>query len=40
MAASRMDLLPVVSRANIHQIEGVVTLSDVLSHYGVLTSKH
>src|SRR5882724_6713373 len=39
MAASRMDLLPVVSRANIHQIEGVVTLSDVLSHYGVLNSK-
>src|SRR3989440_2845209 len=39
MAASRMDLLPVVSRANIHQIEGVVALSDVLARYGVLTSK-
>ena len=39
MAASRMDLLPVVSRANIHQIEGVVTLSDVLARYGVSALK-
>jgi len=35
MGASRLDLLPVVSRANVHQLEGVVTLPDVLAHYGV-----
>jgi len=39
MAASRMDLLPVVSRANIRQIEGVITLSDVLARYGVSALK-
>ena len=33
--ASRLDLLPVVSRANVHQLEGVVTLPDVLALYGV-----
>jgi len=27
--------LPVVSRANVHQLEGVVTLPDVLVLYGV-----
>jgi CIC family chloride channel protein len=35
MGASRLDLLPVVSRANVHQLEGVVTLEDVLALYGV-----
>ncbi len=35
MGASRLDLLPVVSRANVHQLEGVVTLPDVLALYGV-----
>jgi CIC family chloride channel protein len=35
MGASRLDLLPVVSRANVHQLEGVVTLQDVLAVYGV-----
>ncbi len=35
MGASRLDLLPVVSRANVHQLEGVVTLQDVLALYGV-----
>ena len=35
MAASRMDLLPVVSRADIRQLEGIVTLQDVLARYGV-----
>jgi CIC family chloride channel protein len=39
MAASRMDVLPVVSRANIRQLEGVVTLQDVLARYGVLTPQ-
>jgi CIC family chloride channel protein len=39
MGASQLDLLPVVSRANVHCLEGVVTLPDVLAQYGV-GSKH
>lgn len=35
MGASQLDLLPVVSRANVHQLRGVVTLEDVLAQYGV-----
>jgi CIC family chloride channel protein len=35
MGASQLDLLPVVSRADVHQLEGVVTLQDVLALYGV-----
>jgi CIC family chloride channel protein len=35
IGASRVDLLPVVSRANVHHLEGVVTLPDVLALYGV-----
>ncbi len=35
MGASQLDLLPVVSRADVHQLEGVVTLPDVLALYGV-----
>jgi chloride channel protein, CIC family len=35
MGASQLDLLPVVSRANVHYLEGVVTLQDVLAVYGV-----
>jgi predicted transcriptional regulator len=35
MSAERLDLLPVVNRADIHQLEGIVTLQDVLDSYGV-----
>jgi len=35
MGASQLDLLPVVSRANVHHLEGVVTLPNVLALYGV-----
>lgn len=35
MSAARLDLLPVVSRADVHKLEGVVTLRDVLDAYGV-----
>jgi CIC family chloride channel protein len=35
MGASQLDLLPVVSRADVHHLEGVVTLADVLALYGV-----
>ena len=35
MGASQLDLLPVVSRANVHQLKGVVTIEGVLAQYGV-----
>jgi len=35
MGSNQLDLLPVVSRANKHQLRGVVTLQDVLARYGV-----
>jgi CIC family chloride channel protein len=35
MGATKLDLLPVVSRANVHELLGVVILSDVLDAFGV-----
>jgi CIC family chloride channel protein len=35
MGANQLDILPVVNRANVHQLEGIVTLRDVLEAYGV-----
>jgi CIC family chloride channel protein len=35
MGAAQLDLLPVVSRANLHNLEGVITLEDILTLYGV-----
>jgi chloride channel protein, CIC family len=35
MGAFQVNALPVVSRANIHKLEGIVTLMDVLALYGV-----
>lgn len=35
MSSEHLDLLPVVNRANVHRLEGVVTLRDVLDAYGV-----
>ncbi len=35
MGAAKFDVLPVVSRANIHQLMGVVVLRDILNSYGV-----
>lgn len=35
MGENQIDILPVVSRANLHKLEGVVTLQDVLETYGV-----
>jgi CIC family chloride channel protein len=34
MSAAHLDVLPVVSRADVHKLEGVVTLKDVLEFYG------
>ncbi len=35
MGANQIDILPVVSRADVHKLEGVVTLRDVLDSYGL-----
>jgi hypothetical protein len=35
MGAAKLDLLPVVSRDNINNLEGIVTLTGVLQAYGV-----
>jgi chloride channel protein, CIC family len=39
MGASEVNALPVVNRANIHKLEGLVTLKDVLVLYGVGSSE-
>jgi len=36
MGANHLDMLPVVNRGNVHKLEGIVTLSDVLDAYGVV----
>lgn len=35
MGTNQIEILPVVSRANVHALEGIVTLTDVLDSYGV-----
>jgi CIC family chloride channel protein len=35
MGTNQLDFLPVVSRANVHKLEGIVRLPDVLVAYGV-----
>jgi len=35
MGANRLEILPVVNRGDVHQLEGVVALRDVLDSYGV-----
>ena len=35
MGENQLEILPVVSRANVHKLEGIVTLQDVLNSYGV-----
>ncbi len=37
--SSRLDLLPVVSRADLHEMLGVIRLQDVLEAYGVLSKS-
>jgi len=39
MGTNHIDILPVVSRANIHKLEGMVTLRDVLDSYGINRSE-
>jgi CIC family chloride channel protein len=35
MGANQIQILPVVSRADLHKLEGIVTLRNVLDAYGV-----
>jgi CIC family chloride channel protein len=35
MGSNQIDIMPVVSRANVHELAGIVTLQDVLAAYGV-----
>jgi CIC family chloride channel protein len=35
MGENQFDILPVVNRANVHKLEGIVTLGDILNAYGV-----
>jgi len=35
MGTNQIEVLPVVSRADVHKLEGIVTLHDVLDSYGV-----
>jgi hypothetical protein len=35
MGANQIEILPVVSRADVHKLEGIVTLRDILDAYGV-----
>jgi chloride channel protein, CIC family len=35
MGANQIEILPVVNRADLHKLEGIVTLPDVLDAYGV-----
>jgi CIC family chloride channel protein len=35
MGENQIEILPVVSRADMHKLEGIVSLRDVLDSYGV-----
>jgi CIC family chloride channel protein len=35
MGANQLEILPVVNRGNVHKLEGIVALRDVLDSYGV-----
>ena len=35
LGENRLDILPVVNRANIHKLEGIVRLEDILEAYGI-----
>jgi CIC family chloride channel protein len=36
MGVNQLEILPVVGRANVHELKGIVTLRDVLDAYGVV----
>jgi len=35
MGTNQIEILPVVNRADVHKLEGILTLRDVLDAYGV-----
>jgi len=35
LGANQLEILPVVSRADVHELRGIVALRDVLASYGV-----
>jgi CIC family chloride channel protein len=35
MGTNQLEILPVVNRGDVHKLEGIVTLRDVLDAYGV-----
>jgi len=37
MGTNRIEILPVVNRADVHKLEGILTLDNVLDAYGVST---
>ena len=39
MGSNDLDLLPVVNRANVHTLMGIVTIQDVLDAYGDTTPE-
>jgi len=39
MGATQLELLPVVSRADVHQLEGIITLQDILDAYRLALPK-
>jgi CIC family chloride channel protein len=40
LGAAGLDVIPVVSRANVHELAGVVALSDILERYGVAPQQN
>ena len=40
VGAAALDALPVVSRADVHKLEGIVALQDVMKLYGFAAPKH
>ena len=39
LGENRLDILPVVNRANIHKLEGIIRLQDVLDAYGIRSNR-
>ena len=39
MGENQIEILPVVSRANVHELRGIVTLQDVLNAYGIASRE-
>jgi CBS domain-containing protein len=39
MGSAHLDALPVVGRANVREILGIITLADILRAYGINQSR-